>query len=287
MHRTVHRGRLPSPVPPALAAAHHWSFAMPSSDPEFPLSTLQIEPWLDPLVDGVGHDPRSPYVERFWLVLLGPSTSWLLRRLADRFDAEPEGYTLDLGETATAIGVGNRGGRNSPFMRSIERSCRFGAARFLGAGTLAVRRKLAPLSARQVSRLPVPLQREHQAWLEQHAAEATAARPTASQVRDRARQLARSLVELGEDPAATEAHLHRWRFHPAVASEAVRWARANRATPGPSAATPDGPARLRRAVTETSAEASPAARPARVAPAPGRSTDPGAGPGSPHHGDVA
>jgi hypothetical protein len=219
---------------------------MPPSDPEFPLTTLRVEPWPDPLVDQIGHDPRSPYVERFWLVLLGPSTVWLLRHLAERFDAEPGGYDLDLGETATAIGVGNRGGRNSPFMRALDRTCRFGAARFLGSEVLAVRQKLAPLSARQATRLPVRLQREHQAWLDRQAAEAAAAtaEPTPDQVRDRARQLALSLVELGEDPAATEAHLHRWRFHPAVASDAVRWARQHRRAPAPAVATPDGPVRL-------------------------------------------
>ena len=33
-----------------------------------------------------------------------------------------------------------------------------------------------------------------------------------------------SLVELGEDAEATERQLHRWRFHPALAHEATRWA---------------------------------------------------------------
>ena len=36
--------------------------------------------------------------------------------------------------------------------------------------------------------------------------------------------LALSLVELGEDGAGTERQLHRWRFHPALASEATAWA---------------------------------------------------------------
>jgi hypothetical protein len=33
-----------------------------------------VTPWHDPVVEAVGHDLRSPYVERFWLALLGPST---------------------------------------------------------------------------------------------------------------------------------------------------------------------------------------------------------------------
>ena len=43
-------------------------------------------------------------------------------------------------------------------------------------------------------------------------------------MRERARGLALSLLELGEDPATAEQQLHRWRFHPAVAHEAMRWA---------------------------------------------------------------
>src|SRR5215470_15811471 len=39
-----------------------------------PLDSLIIYPWTDPVVDAVGHDPRSPYVEHFWLGILGPST---------------------------------------------------------------------------------------------------------------------------------------------------------------------------------------------------------------------
>jgi hypothetical protein len=51
----------------------------------------------------------------------------------------------------------------------------------------------------------------------------------ADDMRDRARQLALSLVELGEDGAGTERQLHRWRFHPALASEATAWALDRRA----------------------------------------------------------
>jgi hypothetical protein len=35
--------------------------------------TLAVEPWEDELADRVGFDPRSPYVERFWLGVLGPT----------------------------------------------------------------------------------------------------------------------------------------------------------------------------------------------------------------------
>jgi hypothetical protein len=209
---------------------------MPLTDSLLAATSITVEPWADPVVDELGHDPRSAYVERFWLATLGPSTVWLLRRLADGFDDQPTGFLLDLQETARSIGVGLRGGRGSPFLRSLDRSCRFGAARFVGDDVLAVRRKLPPLTQRQVGRLPAALQREHARWLEQQPR-----RPTVEQMRTRAQQLALSLLEIGEDSAATERQLHHWRFHPALAHEAVRWALDRRARPIGSDSTGSGP----------------------------------------------
>jgi hypothetical protein len=188
-------------------------------DPKFPTDELAVTAWPDPVIDELGHDPRSAYVEHFWLGILGPSTVWLLRRLADGLEREPDGFVLDLPETARALGVGMRGGRQSPFIRSLERVCRFGAARWQSPTELAVRRRLPPLTRAQLERLPDAIQAEHRQWTE--------SRPAAGDVtrlRERAEQLALSLLELGEDPAATERQLHRWRFHPAMAHAAVGWA---------------------------------------------------------------
>jgi hypothetical protein len=66
-------------------------------------SVLPIRPWADGVIDALGHDPRSAYVERFWLGILGPSTTWLLRHMAARLDASPEGFDLDLAATAQAL----------------------------------------------------------------------------------------------------------------------------------------------------------------------------------------
>jgi hypothetical protein len=52
------------------------------------------------------------------------------------------------------------------------------------------------------------------------------------QLKERARGLALSLLELGEAPEATERQLHRWRLHPAIAHEAVGWARRHRSVSG-------------------------------------------------------
>lgn len=187
--------------------------------PSLPTPMLSVEVWTDPVVDQLGHDPRSAYVERFWLPVLGPSTIWFLRRIADGLDRRPEGFDLDLVELAQSLGVGMRGGKNAPMLRTIDRSCRFGAARVQGPTAIAVRRRLAPLTRAQAERLPSTLRDEHDAWLSTPRNS-----PTFPELQSRARTIAHALFELGEQRRDIEQKLHRLRFHPSIAAEAVRWA---------------------------------------------------------------
>jgi hypothetical protein len=187
----------------------------------FETDALTIRPWPDEIIDSLGFDPRSPYVERFWLGVLGPSTTWLLRRLAAGFDEAPDGFVLPLSETARALGLGDRGGRNSPFLRTVNRMIQFELAQVVGVGNreLAVRRRLPPLGRRHLARLSPELQAAHERWQCDQLRE-----PPEEAQRRRARQLALSLVELGEQPEDVERQLLRWRYHPALAQQSAWWA---------------------------------------------------------------
>ena len=182
-------------------------------------NTLAIRPWPDAVIDNLGLDPRSTYVETFWLGVLGPSTTWLVRKLVTGLEASPAGFDLDLEETAHCLGLGHKGGRHSPFVRALTRCVQFDVAQPQGEGVLAVRRKLPPLNRRQVVRLTPALQAQHEAWQQGQLQI-----PKVEHLRRRSRQLALSLFELGEDVEATERQLQRWQFHPALAYESSRWA---------------------------------------------------------------
>jgi hypothetical protein len=185
----------------------------------FGSDALSISPWDNEIIDRVGFDPRSPYVERFWLGVIGPSTTWLIRRIAAGFDASPDGFEMPLGETARALGLGDRGGRHSPFLRTVNRMIQFELAQVTGPDQLAVRRRLPPLSRRHTVRLSPALQEAHERWQSEQLEE-----PEAEAQRRRSRQLALSLLELGEDREAVERQLLRWRYHPAMARESADWA---------------------------------------------------------------
>jgi hypothetical protein len=180
--------------------------------------SLFIRPLPDPVIDSLGHDPRSAYVETYWLAVLGPSTTWLLRRVVRDLERSPGGFELPLTETARCLGLGDRGGRHSPFIRALSRLVQFEMAQPYGT-ELRVRRKLPPLNRRQVAHLPPTLQRAHRDWQE-----ADLRRPPFEQVRRRSRQLALTLLELGEELDTVERQLLRWKYHPALARESAAWA---------------------------------------------------------------
>jgi hypothetical protein len=191
----------------------------PRPRPHFDAPVLRVEPWVDPVVDQLGLDPRSAYVERFWLSILGPSTVLLLRRLAAGFDLEPDGFDLELPAVGVALGLGGSESRHSAIARTLGRACQFDLARPVDRATVAVRRRIPPLTRGQIVRLPADAQADHERWLADQRQ-----RPLEPEPKRRARVLALSLVQLGEDLESTERQLHRWRVHPALAYDAAQWA---------------------------------------------------------------
>ncbi len=180
---------------------------------------VRITPWPDPVLDALGHDPRSWYAETFWLPTLGPTALLLLRHLADRFEEHPQGLTLPVADTAAALGLGPRDGEQSPLVRSLHRLQQFDLAHAHDPQVIAVRRTLPPIHRRHVRRLPVAIQARHREWVEgQTSSEGL------DPARRRARRVALTLLMEGESRDTVERALHRSGFHPALGHDALRWA---------------------------------------------------------------
>lgn len=128
--------------------------------------TLIVLPWADPVVERCGRRTDDPYVEMFWLGILGPTATWLLRRLGAGLDEHPDGYEIDLPDTARSLGIAYSAHPANPFTRALQRCIMFGLAKEIGAtgDTVALRRRVPPLSRRHLARLPEPLQRAHADW---------------------------------------------------------------------------------------------------------------------------
>lgn len=126
-------------------------------------SSLWIEPWRDLVTEERGHDPRSRYVEQFWLGVIGPTAAWLLRHVAHEFDNSPDGFELAVAPVALQLGISPKAGPRGGLHRTLHRLVMFRLASEGHAG-YAVRRRLPPLNNSQLSRLPTHLQRSHTSY---------------------------------------------------------------------------------------------------------------------------
>jgi hypothetical protein len=179
---------------------------------------IWIEPWVDSFLDPLGHDPKSPYVERFWLGILGPSATWLLRAISYGFDDSPLGFNLSQNDTARVLGLGDRTGKYSPLQRSITRLCTFEFA-FFRSETLMVRPRVPWLEPRQVSRCSRQLQDEHRMWEDgefQHS--------PVNALRRRAASTATGTLRSGGNAADVVRMLTRMGTESALANEIAAWA---------------------------------------------------------------
>lgn len=186
------------------------------------LRVLRVRPWDDPKLGHRGHDPRSAYVERFWVAILGPSAVWLLRLLAREFDelAAGDDLPLDLESTARRLGLQHRGGRTSTLMRTIDRCAAFHLARFNDDAVLKVRRQLPPVPHRLLDRMPRELRDEVGRWSRTDGAEDFSV--------GEIRLLASSMLLLGHGLHESAERLVTLGLTPDAANEATAWAWAQR-----------------------------------------------------------
>ena len=197
--------------------------AMEASLADIP-QRFAVRPWIDPVVESSGHDPHSRYVELFWLGVLGPTATWLIRRFADGLEMFPDGYELDLYETAQAIGLSAMPGKSTAFVRAMGRCVLFGMADRNDEG-FDVRRKVPSLELRHLRRLPEHLRVAHAEWHREHRVD-DADRHSAVE-RQRAEAVAEALLRTGDDPSTVERRLSLLGVQPNIIVAALRSALGN------------------------------------------------------------
>ena len=180
---------------------------------------LILRPWADRIHDTLGHDPRSWYVETFWLPTLGPTCVLLLRRIADGFDRNPDGFVVATAALSASLGVGEQATTGGPLRRALRRLEQFAMSTTDDDGALLVRRNLPPIHRKHVKRLPPVVRSVHHEW-----AEAQLLRPLNEVTIARARRTALYLFGEGDSPDTIERALQRTGFSTTVARHAVTWA---------------------------------------------------------------
>jgi hypothetical protein len=139
-------------------------------------SKLMLQPWTEH--DTPGFHPLSPYVEFCYLPVLGPTATWLYRRLGGMVACNGQ-IEVDLADLATSMGLGRSIGPNSKLARSLGRLVHHNVARWDAIEMMSVRTELPPLSPLRVRRLPFTERVCHEYAVERLAEQSR--RPVASQ----------------------------------------------------------------------------------------------------------
>jgi len=122
----------------------------------------------DPKIQRVGFDLGHPYVEQCWGPVLGPSGTMLLRRLPTLWNEQaPASITHE--ELSRSLGLGAGGGAHSRLRHALDRTVRFGLAKWDTDGRdLSVFLQVPALNERQLERLPEWTQGAHGRLLDDH-----------------------------------------------------------------------------------------------------------------------
>ena len=126
-------------------------------------------------------------------------------------DRYPLGYEMDLGETASMLGLAYGIGTSNSFTKALQRCVLFGVSQQVPGG-LAVRRKVPPVAGRHLARMPDSLRAMHYQWQ---------TREFSLTELQRGRTLAEVMMSAGEDPEVVERHLLAVGVSPAAAAEAI------------------------------------------------------------------
>lgn len=180
-------------------------------------SPIRFTSWRDVNIESLGYDPRSSYVEKFWLPFLGPSTVFMIRRVTELLESEPYGFALALEDFSIMLGLGANTNKHSSVQKTLNRLLVFELARIMPSKAVSVRLKLPPLPQRYLNRLSSSMRLLHEKETKGEDENGL------SSIRARARSLALTLSRLGHDRSAIERQLLSWRFHPSICFETLSW----------------------------------------------------------------
>lgn len=136
-------------------------------EPDRTLSFTPVD-HSDERVQRVGFDLTDPYVEQCWSAVVGPSSTLLLRRLPALWIAQVPAE-IAASDLSRSLGLGAGVGDRSRLANTLNRLVQYRLATPApdGAG-LDVFRKVAPLSSRQLTRVPEWTRATHERLFSNH-----------------------------------------------------------------------------------------------------------------------
>jgi hypothetical protein len=125
------------------------------------------------LVRGIDLEPESDrhgaggsvYLEVFWLPILGPAATMLLRRFQMELAMQPDGVTIDLNDVGQELGIGTAESKHAPVRRALSRLMQFGMVTRFSTGQFAVPNVVKELPTHLQPRVSEALQSLGRRWV--------------------------------------------------------------------------------------------------------------------------
>lgn len=157
---------------------------------------------------------NDPYIDTFWLPLLGPTATLLLNSLMSRALYEHDQFDIELNKLSMSIGVGNREGSASPIAKNLKRLSDFGLLSKHNE-KYYVPTSIDTIEENHLRKLNSALQLEHKKWLVHLNAD-----PVSTQ-RQKARFVYSSLMLKSASTIKIRTALSRSGLHPSIIGETI------------------------------------------------------------------
>ncbi len=126
-------------------------------------SALELRTWTDPPGGGIGVDPRSPYVDHFWVPAIGPVAVCMAQLLIRTVNRESAGLVVALTDLATRLGVGVGETGLAALGEALHALEAAAVVQLAEDGSVLVRSELPYLGPTELAHLPQTLRATHQA----------------------------------------------------------------------------------------------------------------------------
>ncbi len=108
----------------------------------------------------------DPYIETFWLKILGPTATLLTNYLVLRSMTSKNEYRMALSNLSFQLGTGLRSGKQSPVFKQLRRLCENELLYQISENEFLVPKSIKPLSQHQLRRFEGQLRVEHDDWIQ-------------------------------------------------------------------------------------------------------------------------
>jgi hypothetical protein len=112
------------------------------------------------LVRSIAPEPKNGslltdplFLEIFWLPILGPAATMLLRRFRMYLEVQPDGVSIDLNDIGRELGIGTAEGKHAPVRRALSRLLQFGLVARQASGQIEVPNVVKDMPTHQLPRV--------------------------------------------------------------------------------------------------------------------------------------